>query len=391
MPPDPLAQFKLKLNKSVPPETWSHGRKVTKPSMTSEKVAFDPITAGTFLAGHVLPNLAYKAYKKSPWGKNTEENQVALGIQHALEGREISPAYREFIHNTLGPESLAAYETGHLTGRNVGGRSELERMVRMKGVGKFVSELPNTSKAPIAGALPGAITRVLENGPDKGLNLWKHLPTSELGAKRSLLSRVIPNAAALGAGVAGAMSGNPLGSHLVTGYLGSNILRRLTALKLPGMSESLAEKWTKRGLMKGFTEPIPKTRAGRALNAVKDFGAEALISPAINEPYHIGQAMQKDYNQVGAKAINKAGRALGFNKKIAPTTGQLASFAQNVYNRANAARTPTTPTAAAGMGGLGKAMLLGGGLYALNQAMSPPHERRRREAPQPGYGMVNQY
>lgn len=397
MPTDPLAQFKLKLNKSHPPETWAHGLdalKVTKPSMTSEKVAFfDPVSLATSLAGHVVPNWGYMGYRNSRWGKNTEENQMALGIQHALQGRTIEPGFREYLQNHMGPEFLASYEAGHQLGNVAGGRNELERMARMKTVGSVLEGLPHLSKAPIARSAPAAIQRVLEGSGGKGLDLWRFLPTSEVGAKRGLLSRVLPTVATAGTAAAALASGNPWVAHGALGTLGSNAVRRLMTYKPPGFSQSPAEWFTARSLKSGFTDQAPTTMFGRAGRALKNFTMGSLVSPAAGDPHAIGQAMGKDYDAVIAPKINAAANKMGFKGNVAPSRSAVANFADNVHKRVLAGKATPAAAPAQGMGGLGKALLLGGGLYALNQAMNPPQEKRRREAPPPGYGygMVNQY
>jgi hypothetical protein len=380
---DALSSFGLAHGTPRPPPTWAQGwldttrkngtKNLTIPSMR-EKRAFDPLTLGALgmgakamlpwlgkaalggAASHVGGNIIQKGLRKMM--PQLAQRQMASGITHGLENKTMHPVMQRLLSRGLGPEYLAPYQTGQAISKQVAGMPAAKREAYLRQASGVIGESKHMSKAPIAGAIPGAV----ETAGKKPSGFWHRLiPTAAAGTKFEDLprwQRAIPTAVGLPLtiaepGLAGHVAINKIREHIGhsdTGrsFMANELAQGARGKELPGWKKNLME-----------------------------FG----LSPATTDPRNIGLAANKEYGDWHGR-VNQWAAEHGHGPVPLPGAGQVADFAEGIHNRLKAkqpppANSPSPEAPAPSHGVLGKALLAGGGMYALNKAIQPDEEVRR--------------
>lgn len=379
---DALSAFGLAHGTPRPPPTWAqswletarkHGTKnLTIPSM-SEKRAFigtallgglglkalmgglagkAAIAGGTGAGLHIGSNLLQKGIRR--FMPNLGQKQFASGLAHGMEGRKLHPIMESAIRLGAGPEYLAQYELGQRAAKQVAGLPPGQRDAYLRQAGGILGETKHLSKAPIAGDMPGGIAR--QQAGEHGF-VHKHLlPTVASNAETPFWQKAVAPVAALGASIAA--------PHVAPQFAVNAIRDRIAR-------SSVGRKFMANELAQG----------GRGIepSATRKHLTDLFISPAANAPREIGLAANKEYGDWHNR-INQWAAEHGHGPVPLPGAGQVTDFAEGVYNRLNTKPLPDVPPPAASpenSGALGRMLLAGGGLYALNKATQPDEEGQR--------------
>jgi hypothetical protein len=375
---DALSSFGLAHGTPRPPPSWAQGwlegarkngtKNLTIPSMR-EKKAFDPITLGALgmgakaVGGAVLPWLGKAAIggAASHFGGNVlqkllrkyqpqlAQRQMASGITHGLEGKQMHPVLQRMVSSGLGPEYLAPYQTGHAIAHQTGGMSPEQRAAFLRAGTNTLKETQHLSKAPILEAIPGAVDAAGSKKP----GFWhRFMPTAKAGVKFEELpawQRAIPTA--VGAPIALLEPG-------LAGHVAINKIR-----------EQVAHSDTGRKFM---ADQLAEGARGKELPTWKRRGLEYAISPAATDPRNIGLAAHKEY-QDAQKGVNKVLMDRGHGPVQLPGADDVVNYAEGVANRLKKPAPAPAPAPVPGPqqdpgtgGALTGALLAGGGLYALN-------------------------
>lgn len=379
---DALSAFGLVHGTPRPPPTWAQGwletarkngtKNLTIPSMR-EKKAFEPISmaalglgakallgglagkaaigAGTGLGLHMGSNLLQKGLRR--WAPGLGQRQFASGLAHGLEGKKMHPIMDAAIRYGAGPEYLAQYGMGQLASKQVAGMSPAQRDAYLHQAGSMLGETKHLAKAPIIGDMPGGIAAYR-----KGDQRWFHklMPTVAQGAKTPWWQKAVVPAMA-----AGATALNPAAALHWGPQLAVNTIR-------DRISKSFRGK-------KFMANELAQGARGVPVSAARKHLTDLLLSPAVNAPRDIGLAANKEYGDWHNR-INQWAAEHGHGPVPLPGAGQVTDFAEGVYDRLKTKPLPDVPPPGSS-GALGKMMLAGGGLYALNKATQRDEDERR--------------
>ena len=373
---DACSRFGLQNGTPRPPPTWaqewlegarkSGTKNLTIPSMR-EKRAFDPLTIGALgmggmkLLGHGLVggalshfggNLLQKGVRKFLPGM--AERMMASGMTHGREGRQMHPVVERMLSRGLGAESLAPYHAGVAMGKQPEGMTPAQRENFLSTGGRIIKGTEHLSKAPIVGDIPGAV----EKAKKPGL-FHKLIPTSAAGSKFEDLpawQRAIPTAV----GGAAAIAEPGLGVHFA----------------INKARESISKSDFGKGIL---AKELAQGARGVAHPTWRKHLLETVLSPGVTIPREIGVAMNKEYGK-GVGRLNELAAERGHGPLPLPGAAEVTNFAEGVHNKLKAKRPPVVPQAAAAGpgGGLSKMLMLGGGMYALNRALSNDDQEQQR-------------
>jgi len=378
---DALSAFGLAHGTPRPPPTWAQDwlesarkngtKNLTIPSMR-EKRAFDPLTVGALGLGakavlpwlgkaaiggavsHVGGNLIQKGLRR--WAPGLSQRQMASGITHGLENKTMHPVLQRLISRGLGAEYLAPYHTGQAISKQIAGMPAGQREAYLHHASNIIGESKHMSKAPIAGAIPAA----LETSGKKPAG-WFHrmLPTAAAGTEFKdlpLWQRAIPTAMGVPAALV---------DPSIAGHVAINKIR-----------ESVGHSDTGKAFL---ANELAQGARGKELPGWQKHLMELGLSPATTDPRNIGLAANKEYGDMHNR-VNQWAAEHGHGPVSLPGAGQVTDFAEGVYNRLKTKPLPDVPPPAASPennGNLGRLLLAGGGLYALNKATQPDEDERR--------------
>lgn len=374
---DALSAFNLAHGTPRPPPSWaqewlegtrkSGTKQLTIPSMR-EKKAFEPLSmaalglgakaflataagkallgAGTGAGLHVGSNLLQKAITR--FRPDLAQKQFASGLAHGMSGRKLHPVQQSAIRLVAGPEYLAQYDMGQAAAKQMVGLSPEKQQAYLRHAGTALKETKHISKAPIVDSIPGGIDSY--QAKDHGF-VHKHLlKTVPADAKTPTWQKAVVPVAAMGAAAMNPAAALHWGPQLAVNAIRDRVSK-----------SSLGRKFMANELAQGAR--------GKEISPLRKRMTDLFISPAANAPREIGLAAHKEYADIQGRANNWLADR-GHGPAPFPEAKKIVDYAEGVAGRMGKKTPPSAPAAGPESGGnLGRALMLGGGLYALRNRL----------------------